>query len=743
MFTFSIVEVNESREGRQRRAALAVLCVTHNIHAAPRHEPTSILVMISRRQAADRARLLIEIAAVAFLVAGGVELAHTPGAATFNVAFSFVALVVAVIATRRFGIALPGRGFASFVLGAVLVALLLRGWPFAIFVAAVGLPLGDVAIRRLRLREAVTVTSHLVFGTALTGMLYATVGGRVGAAALSPNNFAALSAATIALPTVINGTFYLDLALRGIFAWSDARLTMRWESVVYAASAALAYGWTALATSHMGPGPTAVVTAVLIAAFALTHYMIDAGVRADELRMVQGLAGAVAAEVSIERSFARIQQLTHHLVPWSQMGFARYDAQHNRMELLADTEVEERRTFASDTGLVALAIRAQRPVVSDPRVAVEPALAGALESGSEILVPLYQGAQLVGAWSVRHAEPGMYRDADGDLLNLLAPQLALSLALSSMVRPVASSAERTTAYVRSLAETTTALQTTSEQVAGSASRAETEAKRAASHVGEASDGLGRLVASIRQTSEVADATERTTRAVADRAVAVRTASAGAADQMTELGITIGQGAEEVGHLRDASQEVERFAETIATIANQTNLLALNATIEAARAGVHGHGFAVVADEVRKLAEESAHAAHRMGRSAQATRGVLDRAARLLEDIGKRLGELAESSTRWREELDAIVASAEETRRAGERIAEVPRENLTLASEATEILLKARDAAGRSATEAGAVAAEAADQRRAIDQLVRGARELSGIADRLAGTVRFVEGADAS
>lgn len=699
--------------------------------------------MISRRQAAERARLLIELAAAAFLVAGGVTLARTPNAATPAAAFTFVALVLAVIATRRFGIALPGRGFASFVLGAILVAVLLRGWAFAVVVAAIGLPLGDTLTRGLRLREAVTVTGHLVFGTALTGMLYATVGGAVGAGALNPDNLGALFVAALALPAVINGTFYLDLALRGIFAWSDARLTLRWESVVYAASAALALGWTALATSHMAPVPTAVVAAVLLAAFALIHYMIDAGVRADELRMVQGLAGAVAAEVSIERSFARIQQLTHHLVPWSGMGFARYDAERNQMELLADTEVRERRTFAADTGLTALAIRAQRPVVSDARASEDPSHAGVRDAGSEILVPLYQGTQLVGAWSVRHAEQGMYRHADGDLLNLLAPQLALSLALSSMVRPVASSAERTTAYVRNLAETTTALQTTSEQVAGSASRAETEAKRAASFVVKASDGLGRLVASIRQTSEVADATERTTRAVADRAFAVRTASAGAADQMTELGATIGQGAEEVGHLRDASQEVERFAETIATIANQTNLLALNATIEAARAGVHGHGFAVVADEVRKLAEESAEAARHMGRSAQATRSVLDRAARVLEDIGKRLGELAEASNRWRGELDAIVTSAEETRRAGERIAEVPRENLALASEATDILLKARDAAGRSATEAGAVAAEAAEQRRAIDQLVRGARELSGVADRLASTVQFVEGADAS
>jgi methyl-accepting chemotaxis protein len=369
-------------------------------------------------------------------------------------------------------------------------------------------------------------------------------------------------------------------------------------------------------------------------------------------------------------------------------------------------------------------------------------LPGVARVGSEVLVPLFQGSNLVGVWSVRHHDRGMYRHADGDLLNLLAPQLALSLALSSMVRPVAAAADNTTAYVRSLAGTTVALRTASEQVAASAGRGEAEAQRASDHVAEATEGLARLVESIQETSETADATQRTTRAVADRALEVRTATAGAAQQMTALSRTLGEGRAQVGELRDAAQEVERFVDMIAGIANQTNLLALNATIEAARAGVHGRGFAVVADEVRKLAEESGAAAHNMSRSAETTRRVLDQAATTLEGIGARLDELAAASERWRAELDAIVHSAEETRRAGERIAEVPRANLKLADAASQTLHAARDAAGRSAQEAGAVAAEAAQQRRAIEELTRGTQELADIAERLAASVRFVQGADA-
>jgi methyl-accepting chemotaxis protein len=209
--------------------------------------------------------------------------------------------------------------------------------------------------------------------------------------------------------------------------------------------------------------------------------------------------------------------------------------------------------------------------------------------------------------------------------------------------------------------------------------------------------------------------------------------------LAALSTSIGQGASEVASLRDASHEIEQFADTVATIANQTNLLALNATIEAARAGVHGRGFAVVADEVRKLAEESGQAARSMGRSAQATQSVLDRAARVLEDIGARLGELARVSERWRDDLAGITRAAEDSRRAGERIIEAPRASLELAASAQEVLIQARDAAARSAEQAAAVARDASEQQRAAESLERGAGELTAATGRLTSSVRIIRG----
>src|SRR5439155_335344 len=67
-----------------------------------------------------------------------------------------------------------------------------------------------------------------------------------GAAALSADNAWVIALTTVMLPMIVNGTFYLELALGQTIAWVDAQLTLRWESIVYLVSAALALGWLAV-----------------------------------------------------------------------------------------------------------------------------------------------------------------------------------------------------------------------------------------------------------------------------------------------------------------------------------------------------------------------------------------------------------------------------------------------------------------------------------------------------------------
>ena len=661
-----------------------------------------------------------------------------------------LALVAVGALTRRYGVSLPGNGFSSYVLGTMVFAILGRGWTFAAVVAPWAMILGDVFLRRLPLRAALSNAAHLTTGSALVGLGYGWVGGATGRAALTIANLLPLVALFVLLPLVANGTFYLELAVGRTLAWVDARLTVRWEAIVYLTSATLALGWLALARGGLPSSPLAALSVALAAATVGTVYIIRMGVRADELQLIQRLSQAIAAEINLARSFQHIQDLTRRLVPWEHMGFARYDAKRREMELIADTATEAGGAtgagghqpafrFDADAGLTGEAVRARRPLVAHALRRDQVVLPEGETPGSEVLVPLYHGGQLMGLWSVRHSDPQMYRESDGDMLNLLAPQLALMLALDGAVRPVVGASDQMTQYLQTLTATAEEIHASSQEVAAAAQRASHGAAQAAAVLATATREADDLRRSAGAVTSGSDQTRDAGAQMETTAAKVRSATQGAVRRLTDLGVTTEESVSEVVRLRDVAAQVERFSETIGFIANQTNLLALNATIEAARAGVHGRGFAVVADEVHKLAEESAREARNVGKAVQDTRRALDRAAQLLERIRGDLGEVVQSSAEWVQDLDGIADAAARTARSGKHVAEVARASVELAARIAQTLEQAKSSAQTSTQEAQAVATAAAEQLRAIEELGRGATDLSALADRLSQAVRFVRG----
>ncbi len=685
----------------------------------------------------SRLRLGVALGAVAVLAIALNAVRSRPELTEGGFGLHLLLFGTAVVLSRRFGIALPGKGFASFVLAIVSVAVLYRGWEFAAVSAFLGTLVGDLTLRRLRPGEALGVAGHILLGTGLAGIVFDLLGGQVGTAAITAPNVLPMLAVLILIPVVVNSTFYVELALAGLLPSMDFRLTLRWESVVGAVGAGMAVLWVVLLTAGWSTGVNVLVLAALVAASGLAYWVLQAAVHADELRLVQGMAGAVATEVSIERSFSRIQELTGRLVPWEHMGFARYDPERHEMVVLEDTGTEERLAFDADSGLTGEAVRAGGPVVSNALTRSLMALPEGEATGSEVLVPLYQGHQLVGLWSVRHGDPTMYRDADGELLSLLAPQLALSLSLSAMLRPAREASHKTAKHVALLGAASEAINEAATQMAASAHHAEADAQQAADRVADAVASLGDLVRGMRETVTAAGETQLASRATASAAAEVQDASARASTHLDRVARTIREGAAEVGHLQDAAHEVETFADAIEQIADQTNLLALNATIEAARAGVHGRGFAVVADEVHRLADQAGQAARSMGKTAQESVRAIARAAGILEDLGGQLGDLARSSAEWRERLSEVVARAESAERASERMQAVPRRNAALADQAGETLGEAASAAGRSAAEAASVARAANLQALDLAKLQSTVEALTALAEGLAAATQVI------
>lgn len=658
--------------------------------------------------------------------------------------YEFLAIVLVGALARRFGIALPGKGFASFIIAVSLFAILNHGWPAATLVAMLGMLGGDILFRRIQSEEALTNVAHLTIATTLVGMLYERVGGGVGLEALRLDNLGPLAIAVIGFPFIVNTTFYLQLLLAGRYSTLDFRLVTRWETIISAISSVLALAWTAVLRVPMPPGSRVVLIVALVIGWAGLWYVVRLGVRADELNLVHRLARAVAAEVDLEKSFDAIKTITAKLVPWERMGFARFDPTTQEMVVLEDTASEDFRgyRFRPNKGLIADAIKQRAPIVANTLRRHDVIVPGDESPGSEILVPLYQREELVGLWSVRHSDPTIYRASDGDILDLLAPQLGLSLALSASVAPVASSSAATAAYVADVVTKSQELTESSQAMAQQAGRAESDARHAAERVAGAVGRVSDLAESLEVAAKAGVEAQESSAAFMQSAVGVQKLSRELSKQLRALGVTVTEGATEVTRLREASGAVERFSETIAVIAHQTNLLALNATIEAERAGSQGRGFGVVADEVRKLAEESAKAANHIGRSAQETSHVIERAAIILEDIGRRLDELATSSARWDETFATIIAEAQRNRDIGTRVSQLPEESLALADEVRSILAGAHAAAATSAEGAATIATAAGDQLQSLTSLSEGATRLADLAKQLRVATEFARGEDA-
>lgn len=529
---------------------------------------------------------------------------------------------------------------------------------------------------------------------------------------------------------------YYSLLARGKLLPDERTLILRYEVVMFIATT-VAVAVILLTIANVSRPGWLVVGAVLAFGALLLRRILEETVTAEEMSRIHAMELVANADASTEESFHRIAELANRLVNWSDFRVLR---------LAGDDGAEV--IFTARDGL----LPAPRPANGDGKLREQALERGTLVVGrddqptsrdplepdevrSVLVAPLRFGDRTLGLLELE--APG--RDAYGPrqlaVVGRFASQLATTLQIAELRRPLVESVHRLEEQLGTLSASAVQLRDGAQSVArlvAEINHALADESDQAAKSRAVADELYRATAGIaRDAREAAAASERSVALATEHRGTIATA----VERLVSAKGFVTESADVMTDLVQGTRRMTEFIRAIRELAEQTNLLALNAGIEAARAGEEGRGFAVVAEEIRRLANQSARASDDantilMGFAAQMERATkqMDRGRELVADVESLS---ASAMTALETILEASRAAATWAR----RIAEVSRAQEAQAGDMRERAERIAGISARNRTRSDDVNRSAEDQARAIEELEGATRELNVLAAYLADLTR--------
>ncbi len=642
-------------------------------------------------------------------------------------------LTLATLALRLQQIPLTKYGALNMLLMPALAGSLIVGAPATALAMWIGIAVADGVLLGKGVQVAFINAGREVVALIAAYGIYAwgviTLSGSQ--SGLTTDTLPALATFVLAYFLLSRLLLYFTLLLRDKLVDEEKSLILRYEVIAFGAGA-IAVAVILLTVINIRPMGWAVVGVVLLGSGMLVKKILEESIGAEELNKILAMEQVVSSDVELADAFHRIQLLAHRLVDWQRFRIARLD--EGTLQFVWDGEegfLAEPRTPADAFGRLREEVLKTGEAVSvrdvrrDERI-----LPGDATMLSVIMLPLRFGDRTLGLLELEHHKADTYQSKEVTLIRRFANQLATTLHIHDLRRPLLEAMTRVSSQLDTLTASARALRGGGESVART--------------IGEITRGIAEEGEQVDRSLEVTKALHAATQGVVRDGSAAAAESQRATEIASEHRHTIATAIERLvgakafvgesgSQIQGLSQTVRRITEFIAVIrelADQTNLLALNAAIEAARAGEHGAGFAVVADEVRKLAEQSARASDQAGDIVGAFEEQMRRVAFQMSRGETIVQDVEALSEQARHALDLIVDATASAATGAQRIALTSREQELAFASLSDRVRRISAIASRNREGAEQVTQSARDQAAALRELEGATEELRGVATSL-------------
>ncbi|MGH7714161.1 MAG: methyl-accepting chemotaxis protein [Gemmatimonadaceae bacterium] len=654
-------------------------------------------------------------------------------------AIAIVLMFAATIALRSFTIPLTKYSYLTATQLVTTAGTLAVGAPATLLATYAGVLAGDwIGARKPLLAAWINAGREALAMYAAFGV-YAIVVWRMGAASqtsLTADLIPAISLFLV-LQLVLGRTLqYFSLIERDKLLPDERSLVLRYEVITFGACAVGAIVVLATLTT-LGLFGWIVVGVAMGFGGLLFKKIIEEAIAAEELNKVHAMELVVNEDTSMAETFSRVTGLANRLVEWSDFRVSRVHNGSLRMIFSTGDGVlstwrdpgpdnQRLRRQVIDTGQPAVVLDALR----DERVErVRPS------ARSIAVVPMRFGDRVVGLIEIEHHKRGTYGPKQLAVVQRFASQLATTIQIQDLRRPLVDTATRLEQQIATLNDSTRALRGGAELVANLAAQFRegvTEEGAQTTRGQEAADALYRAIADIaRDAGEAAQASARS----AQISSANRSTIGDALQRLVKAKSIVTASTSVLHELRASNQRLTRLMSVLRDVADQTHMLALNAAIAAARAGDEGKGFAVVAEEIRKLAEQSGRVAND---AATVVSGFAQEVSRAEDEMVRGhdvVGDVESLASSALRALDTISQGSEAAMGWTQRIAETTHEQEAAVASLREHMDRIAGISRRNQGGAQQAATSADDQARALGELEGTSRELREMASSLGELAR--------